>query len=131
MVTLPNVLRMNASTCLGFGALFSAVPDSVAYFLSSTSPAPSLVVFILGLGLISQSIHLFWASFQTHISKGLIVYFSVGDFAWALASLAIMLMGLWVNSALGMLCTSLVALMVSILGVMQISASKQQQGPQC
>lgn len=129
MVTLQNALRMNASTCLGFGALFSAVPDSVAHFLSSTSSAPSWVVLILGLGLIFQSIHLLWASFQISPSKALILYFSMGDFAWAIASLALMLMGLWINSATAMLYTSLVALMVSILGAMQISAYKQEQDP--
>lgn len=129
MVTLQNVLRINASTCLGFGVLFSSTPDSVARFLSSTSPAPSLLVLILGLGLIFQSIHLLWASFQASSNKALILYFSMGDFAWALASLALMFMGLWVNSSAGILYTSLVALMVAILGGLQISAYKREQCP--
>lgn len=129
MVTLQSTLRMNASTCIGFGLLFSLIPDSVAHFLSATSPAPSLVLLILGLGLIFQGAHLFWASLQIQPSKALILYFSLGDFAWMLASVFLMLLGVWVNSPLGVLYASLVALMVGFLGVMQIKTYKKEHCP--
>lgn len=127
MVTLQNVLRMNASTCFGFGALFSTASDSVVNFLSLSSPAPSFVLLILGLGLIFQSVHLLWASFQASPNKALILYFSMGDFAWSIASLILIFMGLWINSVSGILFACLVALMVSILGAMQMRAYKQEQ----
>ena len=128
MVTLQTVLRMNASTCIGFGVLFTVIPDSLARFLSATSPAPGYVLLILGLGLIAQGIHLIWTSFQIQPSKALILYFSMGDFIWTMASVLLILLGVWVNSPLGVLYTGLVALIVGLLGVMQIRAYKKEHG---
>jgi hypothetical protein len=129
MVTLQTVLRMNASTCLGFGILFAVLPSSVAQFLSPTDSAPNWVFVVLGVGLILQGVHLLSASFQTMPSKGLILYFSIGDFAWTLASLLLMIMGLWITSPLALIYATLVALMVGLLGLMQIKAYKNEYSP--
>jgi len=129
MVTLQTVLRLNASTCLAFGALFAVFPEGVAHFLSKTSPAPTLVLLVLGIGLISHGAHLTWASLQHQPSKGLIWYFSVGDFAWTMASWLLMIIGLWITSPMGLIYATLVSLVVGLLGLMQIKAYKNEDTP--
>ena len=125
MVTLKTALRMNASTCLGFGLLFISLPGTVARFLS-LQPADNLLFIILGLGLITQGCHLIWASMQTAPSRALILYFSFGDFAWVLASIFLMVLGYWITTPLGMLYSSLVAAMVGALGLLQMQAFKKE-----
>ena len=117
---------MNASTCLGFGLLFVSLPASVAGFLSQDQPADNLVFIILGLGLMTQGGHLIWASLQTNPSKALILYFSFGDFAWVLSSVLLMVLGFWITTPMGILYSSLVAVMVGTLGLLQMQAFKTQ-----
>jgi len=126
MVTVKTALRMNASTCLGFGLLFVSLPAGVAGFLSQHQPADNLVFIILGLGLMTQGCHLIWASFQTNPSKALILYFSFGDFAWVLSSVLLMVLGFWITTPMGILYSSLVAVMVGTLGLLQMQAFKTQ-----
>ncbi len=126
MVTLKTALRMNASTCLGFGLLFVIMPASVAGFLSQHQSADKLLLMVLGAGLMAQGCHLIWASMQTAPSKALILYFSFGDFAWVLASIFLMILGYWITTPLGMLYSSLVAAMVGALGLLQMQAFKNE-----
>ena len=126
MVTLKTVLRLNASTCVGFGLLFISLPNTVSQFLSLDNSAPEWVLSILGVGLISQGLHLIWASYQKKPNKGLILYFSMGDFVWVLASLVLMTCQLWISSPMGIVSSSLVAIVVGVLGVMQLQSYKYE-----
>ncbi len=126
MVTVKTALRMNASTCLGFGLLFVSLPASVASFLSQSQPADKLIFTLLGVGLMIQGCHLIWASLQTTPSKALILYFSFGDFAWVLSSVLLMILGYWITTPMGILYSSLVAVMVGALGLLQMQAFKTQ-----
>ena len=126
MVTVKTALRLNATTCLSFGLLFVSLPASVAGFLSQQQPADNLVFIILGLGLMTQGGHLIWASLQTNPSKALILYFSFGDFAWVLSSILLMVLGYWITTPMGILYSSMVAVMVGALGLLQMQAFKTQ-----
>ena len=61
-LTLQRTLQLNASSCLMFGSLFISSPALVANFLSMNNPAPDFVLIGLGVILISNGLHLIWAS---------------------------------------------------------------------
>ena len=113
-------MRINAASCLIFGALFVLAPATVGSFLAEKTPAPELYILILGVVLLINGLHLLWASIRTQIGKYLVWYFSSGDMLWVIASLALLLAKLWVTSPAGILTTILVALLVGFLGVMQL-----------
>ena len=96
MPDLKTILRLNASSCLGFGALFLALPQFVATFLGSP-PAPPWLIGVVGAALIVNGLHLLHASRRTLPPKILILYFSGGDFAWGLGTIALIASGLWIN----------------------------------
>ena len=86
MLSLKNVMRANATSCLAFGALFVLQPNLVANFLSVTSPAPKSYILILGILLILNGLHLLWASRVPLPQKKLILYFSTSDYIWVIGS---------------------------------------------
>lgn len=124
MITLKYVLRANSFSCIGFGLLFALTPSTVANFLSSNTLAPNLVIFTLGLVLICNGLHLIWASFQLIPSKLLIIYFSVGDFLWAIATIFLIIFGLWITTTVGIISSLLVASFVGLFGVLQMVKRK-------
>jgi len=80
MITLSNVMKANATCCIGFGSLLVFFSESVAHFLSLNNPVPNIALVLLGLVLIMNGLHLIWASFRLKPSKLLVLYFSVGDY---------------------------------------------------
>lgn len=128
VLKLKQVLQLNALSCIGFGLLFSLRSAAVASFLSAESSAPPILVIVLGVVLIFNGLHLAWASMQDLPDKRLIIYFSIGDFAWVLATLLIILMGIWITNTPGMMLTLIVAAFVGSMGLLQIKTRKQMLG---
>jgi len=117
MTSLRFVLRLNAASCLGFGALFVIVPDAVAGMLGT---APPVVVFGLGIMLLANAGHLALASMRARPHPAEVTWFALGDMAWWLASMGLIAAGVWVTSAPGIALALLVAAGVAGLGTAQL-----------
>lgn len=126
MLTLKNVMRANAASCLIFGVVFTALASSVADFLGGSSPPPTLLIFALGIVLIINGIHLLWASNKTLPAKILVLYFSFGDFIWVIASLALIVFELWIVTSHGIIAALFVAAIVGFFGAAQMFLRKRQ-----
>jgi len=124
MLSLHNVMRANAMSCMVFGGVFALLPGQVAVFLGGASPAPRVYILALGVMLIINGIHLVWASRRARPKKQLILYFSLGDFLWVIASGGLMLLGVWITSPAGVIATSAVAVMVGLFGILQLTGIK-------
>lgn len=122
MSLLKTALRLNAVSCIGFGVLFSVVPGAVAAYLGQTRPAPSMVILILGIGLILNGIGLFLAARARHPSGPLVLFFSTGDFLWVLATIVLIVMGIWIETTAGIIAALLVAAVVGLFGLLQLIA---------
>ena len=116
-MTLHHVLRLNAASCLGFGALFVIVPDLVAGTLGA---APPVVIFGLGIMLLANAGHLVLASMRSRPHSAEVIWFALGDMAWWLASLGLIAAGVWVTSAPGIALAFLVGSGVAALGTAQL-----------
>lgn len=117
MTSLSRALRLNAASCLGFGALFAILPGRTAAFLGDVPP----VVFGgLGLALLVNGIHLAVASRRSHPRPAEILWFSIGDLAWWAATLGLLAAGIWITSPMGVVAAAIVALVVAGLGVTQL-----------
>lgn len=124
MLSLKNIMRANATSCLAFGVLFSLQPSITANFLGGTSPAPKLYILILGILLILNGLHLLWSSRVPLPQKELILYFSTGDFIWVIGSVGLIISGVWITTTEGMLLATAVAVMVGLFGVLQMTSRK-------
>jgi len=124
MITLKKVMRANAASCIIFSLVFLLIPAESAEFLGADKPAPDIVLLALGLGLLTNGLHLFWASFQPLPSKNLVLYFSAGDFIWVIASISLVLLGVWITTGAGIAAALIVATVVAALGVLQMITRK-------
>lgn len=120
MITLKNVLRTNAMSCLVFGLIFLSIPLDIAIFLSNNAPFPEIILQALGAVLIFNGLHLLWASTQDKPNKLLILYFSMGDLLWAAGTAVLLGLGIWITTTAGIIASVLVALMVTLLGILQL-----------
>lgn len=121
MTSLKTILRLNAASCIGFGALFVAAPGAVAAFLGAP-PAPAIVVLVAGAILIINGLHLLHTSLRSDPPRLLVLYFSAGDFLWVGATAALIATGIWVNAAPGIAAAVAVAAMVGAFGLAQLLA---------
>jgi len=101
MVTLANVMRANAISCLLFGLIFLIMPLDVANFLDLHNPAPKLVMLMLGAILIINGLDLIRVSRHSPPSKAQI------------------------TTTEGIIATLAIAIIVALFGVMQLLKSKQ------
>jgi len=124
MITLKMVLKANATSCILFAMIFLSVPLKTALFLGGDEPAAEIVFSLLGAILLFNGLHLIWASFKPLPSKFLILYFSIGDFIWAILSFALLFFGIWITTTVGAILSILVALMVTTFGVLQMIKRK-------
>ena len=128
MPDLKTVLRLNALSCVGFGALFIAVPGTVAAFLGAP-PAPSWLVLATGVILIGNGVHLIWASRMEQLPRSLVLYFSSGDFGWVAGSALLLVLELWVTTPAGQVAATIVALLVGALGTLQLLSLRRTATP--
>lgn len=112
-------LRVNAFTCAVFGIIFAIYPSEVSKNLGTI---PSHIIAMLGFLLTGHAVHLLFTSLKKTVSKLEIYYFSAGDQAWFLASLALLIMTDWISTPIGYWMTIAVATMVSTIGLMQLWA---------
>lgn len=112
---LKTVLRLNAASCLGFGALFLVAPGAVAAFLGD---APVWLVAALGLGLLANAAHLALASCRS-VSAFELRWFAMGDFLWVAGTALLLLAGIWITTPGAIVAALAVALMVASFGLLQ------------
>ncbi|MGB3280388.1 MAG: hypothetical protein WBA92_14450, partial [Pseudorhodobacter sp.] len=117
MNSLKLVMRLNAASCVSFGLLFLLMSSEVAAFLGQVPPA---LIIILGIGLLGNGAHLFGAARRTDIRENEVIWFSLGDFIWWLATLALIVTNLWITTLWGMVTAAGVATIVAGLGVAQL-----------
>ncbi len=117
MKTLKTILRINAASCLLFGSLFTLVPDTVGQFLGTV---PTKIVFVLGIGLILNGLHLLGAAARKNLHHLEVIWFSLGDFIWWLTSLFLIAAGQWVTTPSGIILGFMVGVFVAGLGVAQL-----------
>ena len=129
MITLKQVLKLNAASCLMFGSLFVLMPSSIAVFLSESQPLPSLLILVTGVVLLLNGGHLLWAAYQSKPSRHWIFYFSAGDFLWVLATLVLVIGGFGVTTTLGIVTALVIALVVAELGIMQLVTLRKETQP--
>ena len=116
-MTLAMVLRLNAASCLGFGALFALAPGTVAAFLGS---APALLVLVLGVGLLGNGLLLVLSARAGRVPRRQeVLFFCAGDMGWVAATLVLVAAGLWITAPAGQAVALVVAGMVGWLGFMQ------------
>lgn len=125
MVTLNNVMKVNAISCIVFGLIFLIIPSKVIIFLGADIQAPKAILLILGIGLTVNGLHLIWASLKPMPSKALVLYFSLGDFIWVLGSISLVLFGIWINTTAGVITTLVVSAMVGLFGILQMIRRKE------
>jgi len=117
MKPLNLLLRLNAASCLGFGALFVLQPEAVAAFLGA---APALLVSIIGAVLIFNGLHLVLASLRKRVITLEIWYFSFGDLAWVTLTIWFLALGLFITTPAGAAAALIVAAGVGALGLLQL-----------
>lgn len=120
MFTLKQVMVSNALSCVVFGAIFIVSPISVSSFLSLDNPAPEYVLMLIGGGLVLHGTHIFIISRKPTPHFSWILYFSMGDFLWVIASLLLILTDNWITSSTGIIAALVVAAMVGTFGILQI-----------
>lgn len=112
-------MRMNATSCLSFGLLFTIIPQVIATFLGGV---PKTVIVVLGIGVLANGAHLIIASRRRRVRELEVIWFSLGDFGWWLATLAFIVANLWITTTLGIAVAVIVATFVAGLGVAQLWA---------
>ncbi len=120
MVTLKQVMRANALSCIIFGFLFIVLPTDTALFLSTSNTVPTTALVILGVVLVANGAHLIWASLSQIPNILLVMYFSLGDFLWVIASSYLIFSEMWITSEQGIAAASTVAVLVGVFGVLQM-----------
>lgn len=116
-MTLATVLRLNALSCLGFGLVFLLAPGAVATALGTP---PGWVIAALGAGLLGNAL-LLWLSVRGGRAprRAEVLFFSLGDAGWVVATLALILGGVWIVTPGGRIAALAVAAMVGALGLAQ------------
>lgn len=117
MDSLKFVMRLNASSCISFGLLFIGLPHVVTTFLGQV---PQATITALGIGLLVNGAHLVVASRRTNIRQAEVIWFSLGDFSWWLATLGLIVANFWITTPLGITVAVIVAIGVACLGVAQL-----------
>ncbi len=116
MTSLAYVLRLNAASCLGFGALFMGAPGAVAGWLGQVPPP---VIVWLGLGLLLNGGHLLLAARRPVPVAAEVLWFVAGDMLWWLATLGLVATGVWITTPAGTALAGLVAVGVAGMGAAQ------------
>jgi hypothetical protein len=110
-------MRLNAASCISFGLLFALAPRAIAAFLGQV---PSAFIIFLGIGLMVNGVHLIIASRRAAVRQSEVIWFSLGDFSWWLATLALIAANVWITTAWGIAVAVMVGTIVAGLGVAQL-----------
>ncbi len=125
MQSVRYLLRLNAATCAGFGALFVAWAADIALFLGAM---PAALLQWIGAALLLHSAHLLLVSTRQRIRDLEIYYFSSGDLLWFVASLWLVIASGMVTTTAGATVTLCVALGVAGIGIAQLWMHAKAKG---
>jgi hypothetical protein len=117
MDSLKLVLRINAASCIVFGLLGILAPLEVSEFLGNP---PVWVLQVTGAVLTMNGLHLILTSLRNTARTLEILYFSMGDLAWWLASVFLIAANNWITTTAGAIVTFCIAFGVAALGVVQL-----------
>ncbi len=120
-MTLPTVLRLNATSCLLFGLLFTSAPEETSAWLGNSAPD---ILRWVGVALIFNGLHLLFAARRPRVSCPELVYFVIGDFAWVGATAVLLLLRVGATTPFGIGAAILVAAMVGTFGYWQFSYAR-------
>jgi hypothetical protein len=120
--SLNTVLRLNATSCLGFGITFVLLPVQVAQHLGAVTP---LVLQIIGALLIFNGAHLILASLRRKPLCAEVLYFVLGDFLWVAATLVLLALQIGITTSAGAVSATAIALLVGFFGYAQFRAARQ------
>lgn len=126
MIALKTILRLNAASCIAFGALFVAAPEAVAAFLG-VPPAPAIAIGALGVLLSLNGVHLLHTGLRVSPPRALVLYFSAGDLLWVAGTAILIAMGFWITTPAGIAAAAAVAAAVGGMGVGQLLALSRAQ----
>lgn len=122
---LATLLWVNAATCLGTGAVFLAAPGAVARFLGAV---PAMALVLLGIVLVLHGAHLALAGRRGPLPWQ-VWFFSLGDGLWVIATIAILADGTWITTAPGVAVASATAVVVGIMGALQVQLQACAERP--
>lgn len=126
MDVLRTALRVNAASCLFFGALFTWVPASVARLLGVSSV---IAVAIVGVALLINGGHLLIASWRKRVRRLEVYYFSTGDLLWVTLTLVFVASESFLTTAISVVVSLTVAAFVGTVGVLQLWALSKECTP--
>ena len=112
---LPRVMWADAASCLGTGALQLALAEPMARWTGL--PAPLLNA--TGAFLVAYALLAAWIALRTPTPRALVGLVVLGNFAWALGCVALMLVGALPLSSLGLAWLALQAVVVVALAELQ------------
>lgn len=118
MKKIKIVMSLNALSCLLFGLIFSIFSNETTQYLSG-SAENSFVFLIIGIGLIFNGLHLCLSIYRGP-RKIELIYFSVGDFLWVIATLAAIGFKFMILTTGGIAAACVIGLMVGVFGTLQL-----------
>ncbi|MEN8832781.1 MAG: hypothetical protein ABF285_07735 [Pacificibacter sp.] len=121
---LRHVLRANAASCGVFGAIFACFATGASAFIGDP---PVVVLQVLGVGLLVNAVALVWTSLRTKPERLLILAFAVGDMVWVLATLVLLIGGIWILTLSGIVWAICVAIFVGACGALQWKLAPHKQ----
>ncbi|MFT4999486.1 MAG: hypothetical protein ACI861_002244 [Paracoccaceae bacterium] len=113
---LKTVLIANAASCALFGVVFLTIAGSVATFLGDP---PFWLLQVLGAGLLFNAAHLIYAARQNRPNSKLVLYFTLGDALWVLATAGLIATGTWITTSPGIAAAIAVGAYVGLCGIGQ------------
>jgi hypothetical protein len=113
---LKRVLRANAASCVLFGSLFAFAGPAAAKLVGSP---PILLLQLLGAGLLINAAMLVWTSLRAQPDRVSILTFALGDAIWVVATALMLIAGLWITTASGVIWAVGVAVFVGACGALQ------------
>lgn len=120
-MTLKLIMTLNAISCLVFGSVFYFYPSEISSLLGHV---PHLILKLLGIVLLVNAAHLFWATLRKP-HKVELLYFILGDFLWVLMTVIILIFQAWITTFYGVIASSITATMVGIFGYIQLNHYKK------
>lgn len=119
MTILSRFMFANAASCLLFAGVFMTMTNPVSAFLGSFPPQ---AVVALAAGLAINGIHICYAARRMVALRAEVVWFSLGDLVWWLATTILVSTGIWITSPQGQVGAMVVAMAAAALGVMQLAS---------
>lgn len=99
-----------------FGALFAFAGPATANLVGTP---PVLLLQLLGVGLMVNAVMLVWTSLRAQPDRLSILAFVLGDAIWVVATAALLITGLWITTASGVIWAAGTAAFVGACGALQ------------